>query len=59
MAQRAGRRRQADYFDQIDPAVYMLALPKSHPRLGSWIILTILVGSILALFVVVIGNLIF
>jgi len=49
----------ADYFDQVDPSVYMLGLPKSHHRFGRWVALTILAATVLALSVVVLGNLIF
>ncbi len=39
--------------------MHMLGLPKSHPRFARWIVFTIVVGSILALSVVVLGNWIF
>jgi len=49
----------ADYLDQDDPSIHMLGLPKSHPRFGRWVVLTILAATALALSVVVLGNLIF
>jgi hypothetical protein len=59
MVRRTSHRHHAAYFGQADPAEHMLGLPKSHPRLGTWIILTIVAGTILALSVVVLGNFVF
>ncbi|MGB8542088.1 MAG: hypothetical protein WCD49_10685 [Candidatus Acidiferrales bacterium] len=59
MPHRASHRHHAAYFDGTDPAVHMLGLPKSHSRLGKWIVLTIVVATMLALSVVALGNLIF
>jgi hypothetical protein len=33
----------------MDPSSYMLGLPRSHPKLGKWLVLTILTGTALAL----------
>jgi hypothetical protein len=35
-----------------DPSIHMLGLPKSHPRLGRWLVLAILVGAIAAFLLV-------
>jgi hypothetical protein len=59
VAHRASHHHHADYFDQGDPSIYMLGLPKSHYRFGRWVVLTILAATVLALSVVVLGNLIF
>jgi hypothetical protein len=59
VAHRTGHHYHPDYFEQDDPSVYMLGLPKSHARLGRWVVLTILAATVLALSVVVLGNLIF
>jgi hypothetical protein len=39
-----------------DPSVHMLGLPKSHPHLGRWIGLAVLVGVIAALFLVMLAG---
>jgi len=54
---RHGHRR--NHFDPADPSIHMLGLPKSHPGLGNWCDFAIVTGTILALAVLVIGNLIF
>jgi len=59
VAHRISHHHRADYFGQGDPSIYMLGLPKSHVRLGRWVVLTILAATVLALSVVALGNLIF
>jgi hypothetical protein len=51
--------RHENHVEQPDLSVYMLGLPKSHPGLRNWCVFAILTGAILALAVVVLGNLIF
>jgi hypothetical protein len=43
------RTRTADIFKQEDPALHMLGLPKSHPRLRQWLVIAIIVGATAAL----------
>jgi hypothetical protein len=59
VAHRTSHHYHADYLDQDDPSIYMLGLPKSHHQFGRWVVLTILAATVLALSVVVLGNLIF
>ncbi len=59
MAHRPGHRQHADFFGQADPSVHMLGFPKSHPRLGTWLVLAILSATVLGLAVVMLENLIF
>jgi hypothetical protein len=59
MAQETRRRRHASYFDQADPSAHMLGVPKSRPRFRTWLLLAILTGTVLALALVLAGNLIF
>jgi hypothetical protein len=58
MAQGTKHRRQAGVLGEINPSFYLLGLPKSHPRLGNWLVFAILTGTILALAVFMLGNLI-
>lgn len=55
----ARHRRQMSLADQADGSDYMLALPKSRPRLGNWLMFAILTGMVLALALVALGNVIF
>ena len=48
--------RDSSYFAQTDPSVHMLGLPKSRPRLGTWGVVAILAGAILAIAVIVFEN---
>jgi hypothetical protein len=45
-----------NYFDQTDPSVHMLGLPRSRPRLGNWGVVAIVAGTLLALAVVMFEN---
>jgi hypothetical protein len=49
----------ASHLGATDPSAYMLGLPESHPRLGRWLVLTIVAGTILALAVFALENEIF
>lgn len=51
------RGNAGSYFEQNDPSIHMLGLPKSRPRLGSWGVAAILVGTILALAVMMLESL--
>jgi hypothetical protein len=53
------RHRHQALLDETDPSIHMLGLPKSYSRLGTWLVFAILTGTVLALAVVVLGNLIF
>ena len=53
MAKPTGPGRQANFSDSANPSVDMLGLPKSHPRLASWLVIAILSGIILAIAVLV------
>jgi hypothetical protein len=59
MAQETRRRRHASHFDQPDLSVHMLGVPKSRPQFRTWLLLAILTGTVLALALVLAGNLIF
>ncbi|MGD0404000.1 MAG: hypothetical protein ABSB66_12485 [Candidatus Acidiferrales bacterium] len=59
MAQEPRRRRHANRFDQPDPSVHMLGIPKSRPKFRTWFVLAILTGTVLALALILVGNLIF
>jgi hypothetical protein len=59
MAQGRRRRSQAGVLDPADPSVYMLGEPKSRPKLGNWLVFTVLAGAALALVLFVIETLIF
>jgi hypothetical protein len=59
MAQEPRRRRHVNYFDQPDLSVHMLGVPKSRPQFRTWLLLAILTGTVLALALVLAGNLIF
>jgi hypothetical protein len=50
---------QASVFDEPDPSIYMLVEPQPRPRLGNWFVFAIITGTLLALALVVLGNLIF
>jgi hypothetical protein len=39
--------------------MHMLGMPKSRPQFRTWMLLAVLTGAVLALAIVVIGNLIF
>jgi len=56
MARGTRHTNNANYFQQVDPSVYMLGLPKSRRRLGKWGVVAILAGTILAVGVIVLGN---
>ena len=62
MAHQLRHRHHADYaeyFDQPDVSMHMLGMPKSRPQLRTWLLLAILSGTVLALALCLIGNLIF
>lgn len=57
-----GRRRRSDgvgVLDPADPSLYILAEPKSRPKLGNWLLFTVLAGAAVALVLFVIETLIF
>lgn len=59
MAHRTGHRHHAGDFDQADPSIYMLGLSKSRSMSWNWLIFAILTATVLAIGLVVLGNLIF
>jgi hypothetical protein len=59
MAHASRRRHHAAYFEQADDSMYMLGEPKSRPQFRNWFTFTILMGIILALVLVALGNWIF
>ncbi|MGA2900351.1 MAG: hypothetical protein ABSF40_08995 [Candidatus Acidiferrales bacterium] len=59
MAHETKYREHANYFDQPDLSMHMLGMPKSRPQFRTWMLLAVLTGAVLALAIVVIGNLIF
>jgi hypothetical protein len=56
MRQATKREGDKSYFNQTDPSMYMLGLPKSRPRLGTWGVVAVLAGTLLALAVVGFEN---
>lgn len=46
----------ANYFSQNDPSVHMLGLPKARPRLGTWGLVAVLVGTLLAIAVILLAD---
>lgn len=52
-------REHANYFDQSDISMHMLGMPKSRPQFRTWLLLAILTGTVLALALVLVGNMIF
>jgi hypothetical protein len=44
--------RGSAIFNQADPAAHMLGLPKSHPKLGRWVMVAIVVGCAVALLLI-------
>jgi hypothetical protein len=54
-----GHRHHANHFGQSDLSAYMLGLPKSRPRLRTWIVLAVLMGVVLGVAMLVLGDLIF
>jgi hypothetical protein len=54
-----GHRHHANHFGQSDQSVYMLGLPKSRPRLRAWIMLAVLMGVVLGVAMLVVGDFIF
>ncbi len=59
MAHGTRHRQHAIRFDQSDLPDHMLGMTKSRPRLGNWFVFAVLTGTVLALVLVVLGNLIF
>jgi hypothetical protein len=53
------RRDHAAHSDQTDPSVYMLGLPKSRSIRWNWFIFALLTATVLAIGLVVLGNLVF
>jgi hypothetical protein len=48
MAHRQRRSNHALFLDEADPSAYMIGLPKSRPKVGSWLVFTVVVGGALA-----------
>jgi hypothetical protein len=48
--------KRGNYFDQADPSVHMLGLPRSRSRLGNWGVVAIVAGTLLALAVIMFEN---
>jgi hypothetical protein len=44
-----GSNGRSPIFTQTDPAIHMLALPKTHPRLKRWMLVAIVIGGAAAL----------
>jgi hypothetical protein len=49
-------RHRPNHFGPTDLSAYILGLPKSRPRLRSWLVLAVVVGTILSFAVFVLGN---
>lgn len=46
-------RTEADiFFGAPDPSIYMLGIPKSHPRFRSWFAVAVLAGILFALTII-------
>jgi hypothetical protein len=58
MAHESRHRHEASYFDQSDVSMHMLGMPKARPQLRTWLLLAILTGTVLALALVLLGNMI-
>jgi hypothetical protein len=50
--------RQPNHFDPTDLSTYMLELPKSRPGLWVWLVFAVLTGTILALAMLGLENLV-
>ena len=48
--------RQGSEFEQIDLSIHMLGLPRSRPRLGTWGVVAVLAGAILAVAVMMLES---
>ena len=59
MAHGARRHSQAVSFGEIDPSRHFHEFPKAQTRTGKWFLFAIVTGSVLALVLFAIGNLIF
>jgi hypothetical protein len=59
MAHGARRRSQAVSFGEIDPSSHFLEFSRAHARIGKWFLFAIVTGSVLALVLFTLGNLIF
>ena len=59
MSHRNKHRHGQDRIDPTDFSNHLLGLPSSRPRFGNWCVFAILTGSILALALLVLVNLIF
>jgi hypothetical protein len=53
------RRGHAGHFDQTDPSVYMLGLPKSRSIHWNWFVFALLTAAALAIGLVALVNLMF
>jgi len=58
-AKSGGHRHRANHSGQPDLSVYMLGLPKSRPRLRTWLVLAVLMGAVLGIAMLVLGDFIF
>jgi hypothetical protein len=58
-AKSGGHRHHANHYGQPDLSVYMLGLPKSRPRLRTWLVLAVLMGAVLGIAMLVLGDFIF
>jgi hypothetical protein len=56
MRQGTKRTEHRSDWNQTDPSIYMLGLPKSRPRLGTWGVVAVLAGTLLALAVIGLEN---
>jgi hypothetical protein len=44
--------RGSAIFNQTDPAAHMIGLPKTHPKLGRWVMVAIVVGCAVAMLMI-------
>lgn len=56
MHRRMTHRFENSPFHQPDPSMYLLALPKSRPRLGIWALFVFFAGILIALMLLAITN---
>jgi hypothetical protein len=59
MAHREKPRGETGFWNQADPSPYMLGVPKSHSKFGSWLVFTVVAGTALALLLFAIEIFIF
>ncbi len=56
MANRTSRGHRGGQVAQVDTSIELLGLPAARPRLGTWGVVAILAGAILAMAIMMILN---